>query len=118
MSTARADSQPIPQQPGGLPVSDLRIERVDASRARVSGRLGFHEAAAAADRWRELAAVGSTGIVADVGALESADSATLAVLLEWAARLQASGRRLRIVAAPAGLAALARLCGADGLLGL
>jgi phospholipid transport system transporter-binding protein len=99
-------------------MSALRIERIDASRARVSGRLGFHEAAAAADRWRELATDGSAEIVADVGALENADSATLAVLLEWAARLQASGRRLRVVAAPAGLAALAHLCGAEGLLGL
>ncbi|WP_395684075.1 lipid asymmetry maintenance protein MlaB [Dokdonella sp.] len=96
----------------------LRIERIDATRARVSGCLGFHEAAAAADRWRELATDGSAEIVADVGALESVDSATLAVLLEWAARMQASGRRLRLVAAPAELSALARLCAAEGLLGL
>ena len=96
----------------------LRIERVDAGRVRVAGRLGFREAATAADRWRELAADGSTEIVADVGALEAVDSATLAVLLEWAARMQATGRSLRVIAAPAGLAALARLCGADGLLGL
>jgi phospholipid transport system transporter-binding protein len=57
-------------------------------------------------------------VVADVGALEGVDSATLAVLLAWAARMQATGRGLRVVAAPAGLAALARLCGAEALLGL
>lgn len=99
-------------------MSTLRIERVDASRARVSGRLGFHEAAAAADRWHELAMDDPAEVIADVGALEGVDSATLAVLLEWAACMQATGRRLRVVAAPAGLAALAHLCGAEGLLGL
>lgn len=99
-------------------MSSLRIDRIDANRASVSGRLGFHEAAVAADRWRELATAGSGEIVADVGALESVDSATLAVLLEWAARVQAGGRRLRLIAAPAGLVALARLCDAESLLGL
>ena len=99
-------------------MSALRIERVDEGHARISGRLGFHEAASAADRWRELATAGSEEIVADVRALENVDSATLAVLLEWAARVQAGSRRLRLVAAPAGLVALARLCDAESLLGL
>ena len=94
----------------------LRIETLDARRARVSGALGFREAALAAPRWRELAGDGDLAL--DAGGLECVDSATLAVLLEWAARLRAGGRRLRIVAAPAGLAALARLCDADALLGL
>ena len=94
----------------------LRIENLDAQRARVSGPLGFHEAARAAPRWREL--TGSGEISLDAGGLERVDSATLAVLLEWAARVQASGRRLHLVAAPAGVVALARLCGAETLLGL
>lgn len=94
----------------------LRIENLDAQHARVSGPLGFHEAAAAAPRWRELQ--GSGELALDAGGLERVDSATLAVLLEWAARLRSGGRRLRLVAAPAGLDALARLCGADALLGL
>lgn len=99
-------------------MSALSIEKIDEGHARISGRLGFHEAASAADRWRELATTGSGEIVADVGALESVDSATLAVLLEWAARVQSSRRSLRLVAAPAGLVALARLCDAESLLGL
>ncbi len=94
----------------------LRIECIDAQRARVSGPLGFHEAAAAAPRWCELR--GSGDLALDAAGLERVDSATLAVLLEWAARMQAGGRRLRVVAAPAGLVALARLCDADALLGL
>lgn len=94
----------------------LRIEALDAQRARVSGPLGFHEAAAAASRWRELGGHGELAV--DAAGLERVDSATLAVLLDWAARLQANGRRLRLVAAPAELLALARLCEADALLGV
>jgi len=94
----------------------LRIESLGAHAARVSGPLGFHEAAAAAPRWAELA--GSGELALDAGGLERVDSATLAVLLEWAARLRTAGRRLRVVSAPAGLAALARLCAAGHLLGL
>jgi phospholipid transport system transporter-binding protein len=99
-------------------MSALRIERIDPARARVSGRLGFHEAAAAADRWRELGAAGGAEIVADVGALEGVDSATLAVLLAWAAQLQRVGTRLRVAGAPPDLAALAALCGTRSLLGI
>lgn len=94
----------------------LRIENLDARHARVSGPLGFHEAALAAPRWRELG--GSGDIALDASGLERTDTATLAVLLEWAARLQGSGRRLHLAAAPAGLVALARLSGAEALLGL
>jgi phospholipid transport system transporter-binding protein len=99
-------------------VSALRIERIDAARARVSGRLGFHEAAAAAHRWRELGTAGASEVVADVGALEGVDSATLAVLLSWAAQLRRAGTRLRLAGAPPDLAALATLCGTQSLLGL
>lgn len=94
----------------------LRIENLDAQRARVSGPLGFHEAALAAPRWRELG--GSGDLALDASGLERVDSATLAVLLEWAARLKRGGRRLHLVAAPTGLVALARLCDAEALLGL
>jgi phospholipid transport system transporter-binding protein len=96
----------------------LRIEREDASRIRVSGRLGFSEASAALARGDEL--LGATGrdVAVDVAGLEGVDSATLAVLLAWAARARIQGVALRFTDVPAGLRALAHLCDAEPLLGI
>jgi phospholipid transport system transporter-binding protein len=94
-----------------------RIERIDAGRARLAGRLGFREAAAAAGRWREFTATGGE-VELDVAGLQQVDSATLAVLLDWAAQLRRTGARLRLAGAPAGLTALAHLSDTETLLGL
>ena len=94
-----------------------RIERVDAGRVRLGGRLGFHEAAAMAGCWRDFAADGGE-IELDLSGLQQVDSATLAVLLDWAARLRRAGGRLRLRGVPAGLVALAHLSDTEGLLGL
>jgi phospholipid transport system transporter-binding protein len=100
-----------------MATGDPRIERIDASRARLAGRLGFHEAATAAGRWREFAAGGSD-VELDIAGLQQVDSATLAVLLDWAAQLRRAGARLRLTGAPAGLVALAHLSDTESLLGL
>jgi len=93
----------------------LVIERGNAG-ARLRGRLGFDEAAAATPRWRELVAAGDAQVVVDASGLERPDSATLAVLLAWAAHAGAAGVRLDFRALPDGLLALARLCGTEHLL--
>ena len=98
--------------------ADLRIERVDAQHARVSGRLGFHEAGAAADRWRELVGGGAGEVAVDIGGIERVDSATLAVLLDWAAKALRAGTRLRLTGVPADLTALAHLSGTESMLGI
>lgn len=97
----------------------LRIERVDAARVRVSGALGFAEAAAAHRRYRELFGnAGGGAVELDVSGLRGVDSATLAVLLAWAASAATSGGSLRLSGTPAGLRALAHLCDVEPLLGI
>ena len=54
----------------------------------------------------------------DLSKLADADSATLAVLISWAAQAHAQGARLRYLNAPAALRNLARLSDVDGLLSL
>jgi phospholipid transport system transporter-binding protein len=100
------------------PQAALRIERVDATRVRVSGALGFTQAAAAYARYGEVTGTAGGAIDLDVGGLRGVDSATLAVLLAWAARAAQAGRTLRLSEVPADLRALARLCDVEPLLGI
>jgi len=95
----------------------LAIERTRPGEVRVGGRLGFAEAGAALARSGEVVE-GGREVAVDIAALAGIDSATLAVLLAWAARARAAGGSLRYIAAPDGLRALARLCDSEGLLGL
>lgn len=94
------------------------IDRVDSARARLRGRVGFAEAAAALARGDEVLGGGHGAIEVDVAALQEIDSATLAVLLAWAARAARAGGELRLVNPPPGLKALAQLCDAEPLLGI
>ncbi len=97
----------------------LRIERVGDAHVRVAGVLGFSEAAAANDRVRELVDVGGSGAIdVDVAGLRQVDSASLAVLLSWAAHAARKGRPLRFHGVAQDLRALAHLCDAEPLLGL
>jgi ABC-type transporter Mla MlaB component len=98
--------------------SRFSIERIDAGHARVSGRIGFDEAAAAPARGGELYAGGGSAVAVDVGALQDVDSATLAVLLDWAAQARRAGTVLSYTGASAGLRALAQLCDSGPLLGI
>lgn len=96
----------------------LRIERLDAGHARIEGRLGFAEAAAALARGNELYGAGNGDIRVDLAGLDGVDSATLAVLLAWAARARSAGVALHFAAIPDDLKALAHLCDAEPLLGI
>jgi phospholipid transport system transporter-binding protein len=96
----------------------FRIERIDAGHVRVSGRLGFAEAADALAQEGELTDADGRDVTVDIAALERVDSATLAVLLAWSARARIRGDALRFAGAPAGLMALAHLCDAEPLLGI
>jgi phospholipid transport system transporter-binding protein len=99
-------------------VTALRIERLDAGHARIEGRLGFAEAAAALARGNELYGAGNGDIRVDLTGLDGVDSATLAVLLAWAARARSAGMALHFAAIPDDLKALAHLCDAEPLLGI
>ena len=94
----------------------LRIERADAAHVRVVGAIGFANGGDAVARTGELFA-GAADVTADLGGLTHADSATLGVLLIWAATAAVRGVMLRFANVPEGLLALAHLCDADPLLG-
>lgn len=98
----------------------LHIERVDAAHVRVSGALGFSEAGSALRRGEELFSeqAAPAAVEIDVSGLGRVDSATLAVLLAWAARAASKGMRLRFNGVSADLRALAHLCDAEPLLGI
>lgn len=93
------------------------IESDTLGTLRVSGAISFANAASALAKAPRPVRGGSP-LELDLGALQNADSATLAVLIAWAAAAQRNGARLRYRRAPAGLRNLARLCDVDGMLGL
>ena len=98
--------------------SSFRIERADASNVRVSGAIGFGDATEAVKRTDELFAANANDVTVDLGGLSRADSATLGVLLLWAAAAATRRVRLRFANLPQGLQALAHLCDAEPLLGI
>jgi ABC-type transporter Mla MlaB component len=95
----------------------LGIERADARHVRIVGEIGFANAADAVVRTDDLFA-GNADVTADLAGLTRVDSATLGVLLIWAAAAAVRGVKLRFANAPQGLMALAHLCDAEPLLGL
>jgi phospholipid transport system transporter-binding protein len=99
------------------PEQALRITRDGASDVRVSGEIAFANACDAVARTGELFE-GGGDIAVDLAGLSRADSATLGVLLIWAAAAAMRGVKLRFANAPKGLQALAHLCDAEPLLGL
>jgi phospholipid transport system transporter-binding protein len=62
------------------------------------------------------AAPAQPALVMDCTGIEAADSAGLAVLLDWLATAKASGHALRYVGLPQGFAALARISELEALL--
>jgi len=98
------------------PDASLRIERVDAKNVRVIGEIGFANASEGVARTNEVIG-GDSELTVDLAGLKRSDSATLGVLLIWAAAAAFRRVRLRFTNAPTGLKALAHLCDAEPLLG-
>lgn len=84
---------------------------------RVSGAISFANAARALAQKPQAPRAGAA-LDIDLAALENGDSATLAVLIAWAAAVKSDGATLHYLRAPQGLRNLARLCDVEGLLGL
>ena len=101
-------------------MSSPRVE-IDADTLgtlRVSGAISYTNAADALARL-PVTRVGkaSTAVDVDLSGLKHADSATLAVLIAWAARVKKLGGELRLRNAPQALRNLAHLSDLEGLLG-
>lgn len=83
----------------------------------VSGAISFENAAQALRAAPQSASTDKM-INLDLSGLADSDSATLAVLIAWAAQAHARGAILAYRHAPPALANLARLCDVERLLGL
>jgi phospholipid transport system transporter-binding protein len=93
------------------------LEPAAAGRYVARGALTFTTARAARARGREvLSGAGAGPIEIDCGAVGLADSAGLAVLLDWLSAARGAGRSLRFANLPAGLVTLARISEVDELL--
>lgn len=95
----------------------LRIERIGPGSVRVAGEIGFANAREGVARTSELFD-GAADVTVDLAGLAHPDSATLGVLLIWAADAALRRVHLRFTQPPAGLRALAHLCDAEPLLGI
>lgn len=94
------------------------LESADAAHWRLEGELTFATARrACAAGLERLRAGGQEPLTIDCGGVTQADSAGLAVLLEWLGAARRAGRELRLEAVPAGLRALARISELGSLLG-
>lgn len=77
--------------------------------------LTFDNAQAALSQGCAALAAGET--VFDLGGVKAVDSSAVALMLAWERRVRAQGRSLKFINVPAGVDALARLYGVDGLIG-
>lgn len=91
-----------------------KLEWIGEMSARLSGPLTFDSVAAL---FREVEQrTGGAPQALDLGGVSSADSAGLALLLEWQSNLQDNGLELSVTGAPEGLLQLTRLAEADRVL--
>ena len=99
------------------PAPFFSLESDTMGTLRVSGAISFANAARALAQTPHAPRAGAA-LDIDLASLENADSATLAVLIAWAAAVKTRGAELHYRRAPQGLRNLARLCDVEGLLGL
>jgi len=80
------------------------------------GPLTFATARKARELGRRALAAAASGLVIDCSGVSAADSAGLAVLIDWLAAARAARRTLRFTGLPAGLTALGRISEVQELL--
>jgi phospholipid transport system transporter-binding protein len=98
-------------------VEPLRIELDGASTLRLTGAMTFATAARALpDGLRRLESSGSGDIAIDCSGVVAADSAGLAVLVEWLAWGRQRGRRIELRSVPRSLVDIARISELEELL--
>ncbi|MBK8161838.1 MAG: STAS domain-containing protein [Gammaproteobacteria bacterium] len=97
-------------------MSDVRADPGDPSALSVSGELSFATVPALLERGAALLAAGGGRIRLDLGGVTRADSAGLALLVEWLRLARSRRASLEIMNMPEQLRAIARVCGLDGIL--
>jgi phospholipid transport system transporter-binding protein len=96
-------------------VAAFSLTRTGTDRYAAVGALGFETAAHALREGTAMIA-GQGEQVVDLAGITDADSAGLAVLVEWLAAARARGAGLRYENVPGQLLAIARISDLDGLL--
>jgi phospholipid transport system transporter-binding protein len=102
-------AQPEQSAPG------CRFERTGEGRYALAGDLGF-DCAARVLVQGEAAFAGQAEVVVDLSGVTDADSAGLAVLIEWTRAAHAGERRIRFLGMPKRLSAIAHIGGVGKLL--
>ena len=97
---------------------ECTLEFSPGGQARLCGPLTFETSTRLFHRMEKQLRSGKPVTQIDLSAVSSADSAGLALLLEWQANSKLSGRHLNMSDAPESLLQLAILCDAVEILGL
>ena len=95
---------------------EFRLAALADDRLGASGPLTFATARAARLAGLEVLRSGAQPLQIDCAGLTAADSAGLAVLLDWLAAAKLAGRQLQLRALPDGLLALGRISEVEQLL--
>ncbi len=98
-------------------MSDADIRLHDANHAEVSGELTFSTAPALLERSASLTSASGTLIV-DLQGVTRADSAGLALLVEWLRLARAAGHEIQYVELPEQLSRLIRVSGLEKVFAL
>jgi phospholipid transport system transporter-binding protein len=98
-------------------MSECRLETDADGGLRVSGELSFKTVPEIVPRCRELTR-GEGELCIDLAAVQRADSAGVALLVEWQREAQRQQRRIRFQNIPQQMLVIARLSGVDELLSL
>jgi phospholipid transport system transporter-binding protein len=109
-------SAPRPAAAAPAGAGEFSLATAGEGRLAAHGALTFATARQARQLGVRAIAAGGGALEIDCGAVTVADSAGLAVLLDWLAVARAQRRSLRLVRLPEGLAALARISDVDQLL--
>jgi phospholipid transport system transporter-binding protein len=96
-------------------VSEVKIERVGAFHFQVHGAMTFESAKTLLQQSETLFA-SLPEMEIDLAGVEKADSAGLALMLEWVARAAESNAKLMFTAVPEAIHSIAHLCQIESLL--
>ena len=100
---------------GSLRVSDFELEDLGSSRFMLRGEMSF-DTADRILRTSEPLFHGRSEVQLDLSEVSRADSAGLALLLEWKSRAMAGNGDIEFVAVPQSLLAIARTTGVQELI--
>ncbi len=97
-------------------MSEIRVDPGDPAALSVHGELNFSTVPALLERGAALLAGGEGPVRLDLGGVTRADSAGLALLIEWLRIARRRRADLEIRNMPEQLRAIARVSGLDGIL--